>query len=534
MAASLKEWDAIDGSRRLQARDASLWTGADEARWLDWLDAVERSRADLEDLAGFARDIRAQGFSHAVLLGMGGSSLCADVLRAVFPPAPSHPELIVLDSTDPTQVRRASDTVDPDRTLAIVASKSGSTLEPNVLAAHFLALTRRRSRFVVITDPGSRLEALAREQGAWRMFRGVPGIGGRYSALSPFGLVPAAVLGMDVETLLNRAGAMVAECGPDVPASYNPGVRLGIVLGEAALSGRDKLTLVVSPALRSLGAWIEQLVAESTGKHGRAIIPVEAEPVAPLERYGPDRAFVYLRLASGADPAQDALIVELERGGWPVVSIHVANTFDIAKEFFRWEVATAVAGHVLGINPFDQPDVEASKVAARALTARAEVEGALPDEQPPRLDDPQTTEKLRALLESIGPGDYFALLAWLPRTEPNEDRLRRIRARVLEATGAATTLGFGPRYLHSTGQAHKGGPNTGVFLMLTCDEVADLPIPGQRLTFGQVKAAQARGDLAVLQERGRRVLRVHLGADVERELERLEETVGQWDRGTVV
>lgn len=476
----------------------------------------------IPELDEFARDVRAQGFSHAVLLGMGGSSLCADVLRSTFPPAPSHPPLLVLDSTDPGRVLEVSETAGAERTLYVIASKSGTTLEPDVLAAYFLERMKRRSRFVVVTDPGSRLEQLARERGAWRVFRGVPGIGGRFSALSVFGLVPAAVLGADPATILGRARVMVDDCGANVPAAFNPGVRLGVLLGEAARRGVDKLTVVCSPAIEALGTWIEQLVAESTGKSGRAIVPVEREPRTSPAHYGADRLFVYLRLESGPDPEQDAWVRELELARFPVATITVSNTFDLAKEFFRWEVATAVAGHFLGVNPFDQPDVEASKVATRELCASAAQKGALPPDEPLRCSDPEAMERLAGLLASVRAGDYFAILAWLPQRADLESALQRIRAQVLEGTRAATTLGFGPRYLHSTGQAHKGGRNNGVFLVLTSDDPRDAPIPGHALTFGQVKAAQARGDIKVLEERGRRVLRLHLGPDHAQELALLE------------
>jgi transaldolase/glucose-6-phosphate isomerase len=447
------------------------------------------------------------------------------VLAATYGPQQGFPELLVLDSTDPGQIRSVEARLDPARTLFVVASKSGTTLEPNVLAAHFLGAARRGSRFIAITDPGSALQDLARENGFWDIFPGEPEIGGRFSALSHFGLVPAAAMGLDVDTLLRRALPMVDACGPDSSGADNPGLRLGVLLGVAAQRGFDKLTLVVSPAVAALGAWLEQLIGESTGKRGVAIIPVDRERLAAPERYGTDRLFVYVRLESGADPAQDEALEAIARAGRPVATLPLANRYDLGKEFFRWEIATAVAGAVLGVNPFDQPDVESSKAHTRALMAQVERTGRLPDGAAARLGEPGVAERLRALLRSLRPGDYFAILAYLEMSPRHEELLQAVRHRVRDARRVATCLGFGPRFLHSTGQAHKGGPDTGVFLQLTADDAEDLPVPGRSYTFGVLKAAQARGDLAALQERGRRVLHLQLGADVKDELELLDAAV---------
>ena len=539
VAARLAAWRLADGTRRLWAKDATLWTGADEARWLGWLDVIAQQRAALGDLRALADGVRQSGFGHVAVLGMGGSSLCPYVFATTCAPVAGWPRLHVLDSTDPAQVRTFERSFELDRTLFVVSSKSGSTLEPNILRDYFLARVREvvggteaGRRFVAVTDPGSALEAHARADGFRAIVAGMPGIGGRFSALSAFGMVPAALMGLDVERLLGRAAAMAERCGPDVAPEANAGVHLGAVLGEAAALGMDKLTLVVSPGITALGAWLEQLVAESTGKHGKGIIPVDGEGLAAPAVYGRDRLFVYLRHDEAPDAAQDAAIALLERSGAGVVRIAVPDREALAAEFFRWEIATAVAGAVIGINPFDQPDVEASKIETRRLTDEFEKTGALPREQPIATDGgialfadeanaaslaaaPRTLEGiLRAHFARAGAGDYVALLAYIEMSAANAAALQSVRRRVRDARRTATTLGFGPRFLHSTGQAYKGGPNSGVFLQITCDDALDLPVPGRRYTFGVVKAAQARGDLAVLTARSRRALRVHLGPDV--------------------
>jgi hypothetical protein len=470
---------------------------------------------------------------------MGGSSLCPDLLRATFGQTPGFPELLVLDSTDPAQVRAFESRVDPGRTLFIVSSKSGTTLEPNIFKEYFFERVKQAvgpdkagARFVAITDPGSQLEGIARAEGFRHVLFGRASIGGRYSALSDFGLGPAAAMGLDVARLLAAAQAMARACAADGPAEENPGAALGVLMGTLARRGRDKVTLVASPGIHDLGAWLEQLLAESTGKAGMGVIPVDREPLGPPEVYGSDRLFVHLRLDSAPDAAQDRAVARLQAAGQPVVRIAVPEPYHVAAEFFRWEFATAVAGAVLGINPFDQPDVEASKVATRRLTAEVERTGRLPEETPileadglRLFADPRNASELlaggrtlagilRTHLGRIRPGDYVALLAYVEMTAAHEAALTAIRTRVRDRARVATCLGFGPRFLHSTGQAYKGGPNSGVFLQITCDDARDLPVPGRRYTFGAVKAAQARGDLEVLAERGRRALRVHLGPDV--------------------
>jgi transaldolase/glucose-6-phosphate isomerase len=513
--ATLAEWRAADKVRRLWAKDATVFTGKDEGRWLGWLDVVEESRRHLGELTSFAAEVKAAGFTHALLIGMGGSSLAPEVLERTLAGAAGFPKLHVLDSTDPAQIAAFERRIDMARTLFIVSSKSGTTLEPNILKDYFFERAGRDgTSFVAVTDPGSRLEEAARRDGFRRVFAGVPSVGGRYSALSNFGLVPAAVAGIDVAALLDRAAAMAEACGPAVDPAENPGVRLGAFLGTLARHGRDKLTIAASPGIAAFGAWLEQLIAESTGKEGKGIIPIDLEPLGPPESYGRDRAFVYLRLERAPDAAQDAALDAIERAGHPLVRISLPDPPALGAEFFRFEVATATAGAVLGINPFDQPDVEAAKIEARKLMEEVERTGALPAERPLRIDDPAAEEKLGALLAQAKAGDYVALLAYIEMTPEHAAALTAIRRAIRDRLRVATSVGFGPRFLHSTGQAYKGGPASGVFLQITADDAADLAVPGKGYTFGVVKAAQARGDLEVLVRRGRRALRVHLGRDV--------------------
>jgi len=553
--AALEDWRTGGKTRRLWARDASLWTGSDEAEWLGWLGITEdQLTTHLERFKRIAGVVRAENFSDALLLGMGGSSLCAEVLKMTFGKVDGFPELHVLDSTDPAQVKAFESKVDLERTLFIVSSKSGTTTEPNIFMQYFFQRLRDRvgaekagRHFVVVTDPGSPLQQLAEREGFRRVFFGVRSIGGRYSALSDFGMVPAAAMGLDVGRLLDRAEEMVQACAACVPVAENPGAVLGVILGVLGKAGRNKVTLVTSPGIWDLGAWLEQLLAESTGKRGVALIPVDREQLEPPEVYGEDRLFVHLRLAPQPDPQQDDAVARLEGAGQPVVRIEIADRYDIGQEFFRWEFATAVAGSILSINPFDQPDVEASKLATRALTAEFEKTGALPKETPIAeeggiklfADERNAKELARATgggsvpaylkahLNRLQPGDYLGLLAYVEMSEAHDEQLQAMRHQVRDARHIATCLGYGPRFLHSTGQAYKGGPNSGVFLQITCDDAADVPVPGQKYTFGIVKAAQARGDFQVLAERERRVLRVHLGADVLAGLDILRELVSE-------
>jgi len=531
--------------------DASLWSGSDENQWLGWLGITDDQLAHSAGLTSLAAEVKQAGFQHAVLLGMGGSSLCPEVLRLTFGKIEGFPELHVLDSTDPAQIRAIEAKIDLKNTLFIVSSKSGGTLEPNIYKQYFFTRVREAvgdkeagNRFIAVTDPGSKMQHVAENDKFRHIFPGVPSIGGRYSALSNFGMVPAAVMGIDVLKFLNRTEEMVHACGPTVPARENPGVVLGAILGTLATSGRDKLTIIASPGISDLGAWLEQLLAESTGKNGKGIIPVDREGVTLPDRYGSDRLFAYLRLESAPDGDQDAAVAALEKAGHPFVRIAVQEPYAIGEEFFRWEIATAVAGSIIGINAFNQPDVEASKIATRKLTSEYEATGKLPAESPffagegvklyadARNADylkrgKSLEDVLRLHLERLGDGDYFALLGYITMNAGNESALEGIRHKVRDAKRVATVLGFGPRFLHSTGQAYKGGPNSGVFLQITCDDADDLPVPEQKYTFGVVKAAQARGDFAVLAERGRRALRVHLGKDVQAGLSTLRAAISR-------
>jgi transaldolase/glucose-6-phosphate isomerase len=548
---ALTDWAKNDKVRRLWRADASLWSGSDENHWLGWLGITDDQVAHSAALTSLAAEVKQAGFKHALLLGMGGSSLCPEVLRLTFGKIAGFPELHVLDSTDPAQIKAIESKIDLKSTLFIVSSKSGGTLEPNIYKQYFFTRVKEvvgekeaGNRFITVTDPGSKMQHVAENDKFRHIFAGVPSIGGRYSALSNFGMVPAAVMGIDIVKFLNRTEEMVHACGATVPATENPGVVLGAILGTAANSGRDKLTIVASPGISDLGAWLEQLLAESTGKSGKGIIPVDRESVASPDKYGADRVFAYLRLESAPDQSQDVAVAALEKEGHPIVRIAVQDPDAIGEEFFRWEIATAVAGSIIGINAFNQPDVEASKVATRKLTSEYEATGKLPAEEPffeadgiklyadkknaDALKNGKTlTDVLKTHLSRAGAGDYFALLAYVTMNSQNEVVLQAIRHRVRDKKKVATVLGFGPRFLHSTGQAYKGGPNTGVFLQITCDNAVDLPVPDQKYTFGIVKAAQARGDFAVLAERGRRALRVHLGSDVKAGLATLQAAVGQ-------
>jgi transaldolase / glucose-6-phosphate isomerase len=549
VAAAVNDWRAAGKVRRLWQRDASLWSNTDEAQWLGWLDIAEKQIANLGELQNVANEIRKENFTDILLLGMGGSSLGPEVLEKTYGQMKGFPRLHVLDSTDPTQVKAFENKVDLSKTLFIVSSKSGSTLEPNIFKQYFFERVKQKvgaekagSRFIAITDPGSKLEKEAQSDHFRYIFHGLPSIGGRYSVLSNFGIVPAAVMGLDLKKFLDRTEEMVQACAASVPVEKNPGVMLGIILGTAAKSGRDKVTIITSPALSDLGAWLEQLLAESTGKRGHGIIPVDREQLASPETYGNDRVFAYLRFESAPDADQDARVMALEQAGQPVIRIAVQDTYDLGQEFFRWEIATAVAGSIIGINAFNQPDVEASKIETRKLTDQYEKSGSLPAEQPifdqngiKLFTDAKNTSALgkpnslagylKAHLGRIKSGDYFAVLGFIEMNDQHEAALQQIRHAVRDSKHVATCLGFGPRFLHSTGQAYKGGPNSGVFLQVTCDDAADLQVPGQKYTFGVVKAAQARGDFQVLADRGRRVLRVHLGKDVKAGLSTLATAV---------
>jgi transaldolase/glucose-6-phosphate isomerase len=517
-------------SRRLWDGDATLWTDGDEDHWLGWLAAGRGASVDLGALKRFGDEARK--YENIVLLGMGGSSLGPEVIGRVLGSAPWHPALHVLDSSDPGQIGTVASAIDPTRTLFIVSSKSGSTMEPELLRTYFFDLVERTlgkgkagSRFAAVTDPGSDLEKVAREDGFPYVFDGNSEIGGRYSVLSHFGMAPAAAIGVDVPALLAATRLMVDSCGGDVPPAANPGIRLGAIIGEAARAGRNKLTILASERLLPVGAWLEQLLAESTGKQGKGVIPVDLEPAGEPWAYGDDRLFVHLKLEGDDESGLEARLAALEESGQPVVRITLADRDRIGQEFFRWEMATAVAGAIIGIDPFDQPDVEAAKVKTRRLVEAYETTG--------RLDPGETVlregqlsffaaegamdaiAQLGTLFDQLAPGGYLGFLAYIERNDAHEATLSAMRAAVRDARRVATVAGFGPRFLHSTGQAYKGGPPGGVFLEITRTADPDLAIPSRRASFGTVQLAQALGDLEVLTERGRAWLRIHIEGDMD-------------------
>lgn len=529
----LDAWRKDGTIRKLWAKDASVWTSGPESDWLNWLTIVEDRLAHLSELESFQAEVKARNFHQVLLMGMGGSSLGPEVLAMTFGKHEGFGHLYVLDSTDPQQVASFEKKIDPANTLFIVASKSGGTLEPNIMLAYFHDLAKRAlgekagSHFVAITDPGSKLEAQAKKEGFWKIFAGDPKIGGRYSVLSNFGMVPAAAAGLPLKLFLEDALRGVRMSDASVPPAHNPGVLLGTIMGVAATQfGRDKLTILATPQIADFGAWMEQLIAESTGKHGKGIIPIDDETLGGPKRYGTDRLFVYLRLVPEHRHEQDEAIATLIDAGQPVITINLHSKRQIAQEFFRWEIATAVAGAFLGIDPFDQPDVEASKVETRKLTDAYNQTGKLPAEQPfaqhgsfSFFADPANAKALKgdsaeailkAHFDRVKAGDYVGLLAYIERDRATMEWIQHTRLKIRDAKTIATAAEFGPRFLHSTGQAYKGGPDTGVFLQITADDAKDLPVPGANYSFGVVKAAQARGDFDVLAERGRRALRVHI------------------------
>ncbi|RME77976.1 MAG: bifunctional transaldolase/phosoglucose isomerase, partial [Chloroflexi bacterium] len=527
----LKAWDAANVAARIWQKDGTVWVpDPDEAartpeltNRLGWLSMPLDMQARIDELTAFAEEVRQAGFREVVLLGMGGSSLAPELFMTVFGAQNGLP-LTVLDSTNPEQVlsvhRKLSD---PARTLFIVSSKSGGTLETLSFFKYFYHLVGQLKdnpgeNFIAITDPGSKLEALAGEKGFRRVFSSPPEVGGRYSALTYFGLVPAALVGVDLGKLLRRAETMAEACR--ARSAGNPGLQLGAVMGELALAGRDKVTFFASPKIEPFGMWVEQLIAESLGKHGKGILPVVGETIAPPAFYADDRLFVYLRLKGDDNAALDGQVDMLEAAGHPVVIIEMDELEDLGQEFFRWEMATAAAGAVLKINPFDQPNVEQAKVKARELMAEFEQNGYLPAESPtldydgidvygPAMGE-TASEALKAFLNDFRPGDYVALMAYLPYRPEIDAALSNLRLSLRTRLKCATTVGYGPRFLHSTGQLHKGDGNNGLFIQITHTPAEDAPIPGEKYTFATLVAAQAQGDLNALRENGRRVIRFHI------------------------
>ncbi|MCI0526591.1 MAG: bifunctional transaldolase/phosoglucose isomerase [Nitrospira sp.] len=543
---TLQFLDQQEFSKKLWAKDPSLWSVNPETQQkirnrLGWLTVTETMTGKTSDLVAFARSLKDAAFTHAVLLGMGGSSLCPEVCREIYGVAEDALDLIILDSTDPATILRIEASLDLKRTLFIVASKSGTTQEVQSLYGYFyekmktVEPTRTGQHFVAITDPGTSLERLAQEQSFRKIFLNPPDIGGRYSALSYFGLVPAALIGMDLEDFLDRAEGMVQNCASQVAASENPGLYLGAVLGELGKVGRDKVTFITSPLIQSFGAWLEQLLAESTGKEGKGLIPVVGETIGPPAVYENDRLFIYLSSALLPDPILDETVKALQQAGHPVVRIFLQDSLDLGGEFFRWELATAVAGAILGINPFDEPNVTESKENTRQIlqvfchtgkldlpTPILEAEGVrLYGNVEPWNVSPKDT--LWAFLNQSRTGDYVTLMAYIERSKDHETLLQKIRILIRDRFHLATAVGYGPRFLHSTGQLHKGGPSKGLFLQITSEDAQDLTIPGEPYTFGILKKAQALGDYYSLIHKGLRVLHLHLGRNTKEDLKRLLE-----------
>ncbi len=547
--ATLADLTQRDAVARIWAKDPSLWKSDPDHQKiirnsLGWLTVATTVRQHASGLARFAVEVGQAGFRHVLLLGMGGSSLCPDVLRLTFGEIAGSPRLAVLDTTDPASVHAFEQSLDLPHTLIIVASKSGTTPEITAFSRYFfdrvrtLKGERAGDQFVAITDAGTALERTGAEAAFRHVFLNPPDIGGRYSALSFFGMVPATLMGVDVLRLLDRADRTAQACRPGVPPTENPGLRLGAILGALARAGRDKLTFVCSPEIASFGYWVEQLVAESTGKDGTGILPVEGEALGDPGVYGEDRAFVSLRLHGSKGRELDGKLNALQQAGQPVVTIDLQDLYDLGAEFFRWEFATAVAGAVIGVNPFDQPNVQESKDNTKRLLAEFKGNGHLPEDEPIFSDGPirvygdaaltdakNMTDVLRKHLARIRPKDYVALTAYLESTSGIAETLGAIRLLIRDRLKVATTLGYGPRFLHSTGQLHKGGADNGVFLQFTTDDPVDLLIPGEPHSFGVMKAAQALGDLQSLQSRNRRALRIHIRGDSEAGLRRVLEAV---------
>lgn len=533
--AALEEADEANATHRLWGREGSLWS---EDEWtisnieerLGWLDLPQSMRIEIPRLKALAAEIRAADIEHVVLLGMGGSSLAPEVMGHILGNDLDYPHLTILDSTDPAQIRHATQDIPLPKTLFLVASKSGTTAETRNLYTYFKHAMREKvgeelwnNHFIAITDPGTPLEELARKNDFRTVYLNPTDIGGRYSALSFYGLVPASLVGIDLDELLLQAKEMAWECRAGIPAENNPGLVLGAIMGGFArhVEPRDKLTLITSPQLSSFGAWAEQLLAESTGKESTGILPIDQEPPRPVEAYGHDRLFVYVRLATDDNEENDKRVTNLIAEEHPVVVLHLPDIYNLGAEFFRWEFATAIAGYLLGINPFNQPNVEAAKTQARNALAQYEETETLPEVSPilqegefeiygPEKDAGDMAAYLASFLSKAKHDDYIAILAYIERNKEHHNLLQEMRRLLGEKTGLATTVGFGPRYLHSTGQLHKGGRNNGLFLQITHTTEDDLPIPQREYTFGILKRAQALGDLEALKEANRRVIRVHI------------------------
>lgn len=541
IAAELDVWQKENKIKRLWAGDATLWTNSDEGQWIGWLN-VAAENSDLPRIAELANDIKAAGATDIVLLGMGGSSLCPEMMAKTFGTIAGFPRLQILDSTDPMQIRHLEESINLGKTFFIVSSKSGNTLEPNIFKDYFYArlqvvLNKKdvSDRFIAITDPGTTLDAIAKKENFKAIFYGIPSIGGRYSALSNFSMVSSGLMGLDIKQFLSHVENMQQVCSPNVPTKDNPGVVLGVILGVCAKQGKDKITLIVSSEIYTLGAWLEQLLAESTGKNGKGLIPVDQEPLGNPAVYGDDRLFVYIRLESAPDPEQDRAVLAFEQAGFVVVRLTLVDKIHLGAELFCWEIATNVAGSILGIDPFNQPDVDESKVLTLQLTEQYEKNGQLPKPKPffsangitlfsdeenekdilnNLKGEPSIANYLQAYLHQVKKNDYVDISAFIEMSDEHSALLQESRVIIRDTKKVATCLGFGPRFLHSTGQVYKGGPNTGVFLQITADFSEDLQVPSHTYTFGLVITAQAQADFTVLAKRSRRVLRIHLGKDV--------------------
>ncbi|MFN0110425.1 MAG: bifunctional transaldolase/phosoglucose isomerase [Blastocatellia bacterium] len=549
MSQVISRAEAEQWTRKIWRKDAALWKSEEEhtkiiRNSLGWVTVVEQVSAAAEELAAFSARVRNDGFKHVMLLGMGGSSLCPEVFRRTFGKTPGFPELHVLDSTDPATVAAFEAKVDLAKTLFVVASKSGSTVEPLMFYKYFFDRVRQikgdkaGENFITITDPGTKMEQYAKDDRFRRIFLNPADIGGRYSALSFFGAVPAALQGFDFKTFLDRAERAMHACSPVVPAAENPAVRLGAIIGTLALEGRNKMTLTADPEIASLGLWIEQLVAESSGKESKGILPVAGEPLGEPSVYGNDRVFIHIAVGL-IDPEAENKLRVLEAAGHPVVRRVLNDTLDLGEEFYLWEMATAVAGKILDINPFDQPNVQESKdhtvnlledfrkhnkLTDQSLKPEARqhlaVEGSglkvfCTESTINKLDANQPVESfIGAHLRRAAAGDYVALCDYIQESDEHETLLQSIRVHLRDSLRVATTTGYGPRFLHSTGQLHKGGDDSGIFLQITADDVKDVPLPGEPFGFSVLKQAQALGDFASLASRNRRAIRIHLGADI--------------------
>ncbi len=548
---TLQSFDQQNLIQRIWQKDPSLWSSDPAVQKkiqnrLGWLTVADEMTGVLDDILAFSEDIKKAGFCDVVLLGMGGSSLCPEVLNQCFASAAGTPKLTVLDTTDPETILSTERGIDLKKTLFILASKSGNTIEMLSLYRYFEEKIRVLigenvgAHFMAITDPGSSLGALAREKGFRKIFLNMPDIGGRYSALSYFGLVPAALIGIDPSGLLKRASAIMTASSASTPTKENPCIILGAILGTLGQSGRDKMTLVTSRAISSFGLWVEQLVAESTGKAGKGIVPIDRELLAEPSLYAHDRLFVYLRLDSDDNPALDQKLTQLKKGGHPVVQIDLQDRLDLAGEFFRWELATAVAGYMLQINPFDEPNVSESKENTAQVLERFEAAGELPFPDGVSVEgglrvsgtlNPEWAQTLAQILQhflsSARANDYIAIMAYLPPTKNNDVLLQTLRAKILKKYHLATTLGYGPRFLHSTGQLHKGGGRCGRFIQITMEDKKDIAIPGSNYSFGILKRAQALGDFHSLIRQRLPVIDIRLGEALEADLENIVQSLNQ-------